>query len=150
MAHVLLILPTSTYLASAFLEAAAGLGVDISVASEEPIPLVDADRFCLIDCAHPEASAERLVDFAVRRPIDAIVPVDDQGVLIAALAADQLGLAHNPPAAAATTRNKAMLRRALARGEVPQPRFALATVDEVPDVADRVGFPVVVKRGARG
>ncbi len=145
MAHVLLILPTSTYRASSFLEAAESLGVDISVASEEPIPLIDSDRFCLIDCAHPEASAEHLVDFAVERPIDAIVPVDDQGVLIAALAAARLGLAHNPPAAAAATRNKAMLRRALARSEVPQPRFGLATRDETAGVAEQVGFPVVVK-----
>lgn len=145
MAHVLLILPTSTYRASAFLEAAAALDVEVSVASEEPTPLVSDERFCLIDCGDPEGSADRLADFAVGRPIDAIVPVDDQGVLVAALTAQRLGLPHNPPAAVATTRNKAMLRRALARAEVPQPRFGLATVDDAAEVAATVGFPVVLK-----
>ncbi len=145
VAHVLLILPTSTYRAADFLEAAEALGLELSVASEEAVPLVDSDRFVEIDCAHPEESAERVAAFAVSRPIDAIVPVDDRGVLIAALAARRLGLPHNPPDAAAATRNKAMLRRALARGEVPQPRFGLAGVDGTVGVADQVGYPVVIK-----
>ncbi len=142
---MLLILPTSTYRAADFLDAAEALGLELSVASEEPVPLLDPDRFVPIDCARPEESAERVTAFAVRRPIDAIVPVDDRGVLIAALAARHLGLPHNPPDAAAATRNKGMLRRVLARGEVPQPRFGLATSDGVVDVAEQVGYPVVIK-----
>jgi len=53
-----------------------------------------------------------------------------------------LGLPHNPPDAAARTRDKRALRAALDAQEVPQPRWApFDDPDHLPDV----GFPCVVK-----
>ena len=148
MARALLILPTGTYRARDFIEAAAALDAEVIVASEEDMVLADqlGDNFLLIDCSRPEESARRIVELGDRQPLDAIVPVDDQGVMIAALAAEQLGLSHNPPAAVALTRNKVMLRRALATAEVPQPMFELAgPSDDVAALADTIGYPVVLK-----
>ena len=148
MARALLILPTGTYRATDFVEAAAALNAEIIVASEEDMVLADqlGDHFLLIDCSRPEESARRIVELGDRQPLDAIVPVDDQGVMIAALAAEQLGLRHNPPAAVALTRNKVMLRRALATAEVPQPTFELAgPPDDVAALAEVIGYPVVLK-----
>ena len=148
MARALLILPTGTYRATDFIDAAAALNADVIVASEEAMVLADqlGDDFLLIDCSLPEESARRIVELGNRQPLDAIVPVDDQGVMIAALAAEQLGLSHNPPAAVALTRNKVMLRRALATAEVPQPRFELAgPPDDAAAIAAMIGFPVVLK-----
>ena len=148
MARALLILPTGTYRAADFMEAAAALEAEVIVASEEDMVLADrlGDHFLLIDCSRPEESARRIVELGDRQPLDAIVPVDDQGVLIAALAAEQLGLAHNPPVAVAATRNKVMLRRALAGAEIPQPNFELAgPPDDVGSLAEVIGYPVVLK-----
>ena len=148
MARALLILPTGTYRAADFIEAAAALDAEIIVASEENMVLADqlGDDFLLIDCSRPDESARRIVELGDRQPLDAIVPVDDQGVLIAALAAEKLGLSHNPPAAVAATRNKVMLRRALAEAEVPQPAFELAgPPDDVAALAEVIGYPVVLK-----
>ena len=148
MARALLILPTGTYRAADFIEAAAALNAEIIVASEENMVLADqlGDDFLLIDCSRPDESARRIVELGDRQPLDAIVPVDDQGVLIAALAAEKLGLSHNPPAAVAATRNKVMLRRALAEVEVPQPAFELAgPPDDVAALAEVIGYPVVLK-----
>jgi biotin carboxylase len=148
MARALLILPTDTYRATDFIEAAGALDAEVIVASEEDMVLADqiGDDFLRIDCSRPEESARRIVELGDRQPLDAIVPVDDQGVLIAALAAEQLGLSHNPPAAVAATRNKIMLRRALAASEVPQPAFELAGVpDDVAGLAEVIGYPVVLK-----
>ncbi|MDH3262038.1 MAG: ATP-grasp domain-containing protein [Acidimicrobiia bacterium] len=148
MARALLILPTGTYRAADFIEAAAALDAEVIVASEEDMVLADqlGDGFLLIDCSRPEESARRIVELGDRQPLDAIVPVDDQGVLIAALAAEQLGLTHNPPAAVAATRNKVMLRRALADAEIPQPAHELAGVpDDVAGLAEVIGYPVVLK-----
>src|SRR5262249_4948809 len=48
------------------------------------------------------------------------------GVVVAALAGERLGLAHNPPDAVAATRDKTVTRRRLAAGgTVPQPAFAV-------------------------
>ena len=146
MPHVLLIVPTQTYRASDFLEAAADLGIELSVASEEEPPLVAPDRRVWIDCSRPEWSAQVLADHAARLPIDAIVPLDDQGVVVAARAAQLIGLPHNPPAGAAATRNKAMLRRRLAQDEIPQPRFGVIERGDSPsEVAAELGYPVVFK-----
>ena len=146
MPHVLLIVPTQTYRASDFLEAAADLGIELSVASEEELPLVAPDRRVWIDCSRPEWSARILADHAARLPIDAIVPLDDQGVVVAARAAELIGLPHNPPAGAAATRNKAMLRRRLAQDEISQPRFGIIEREDSPsEIAAELGYPVVFK-----
>ena len=146
MPHVLLIVPTQTYRASDFLAAAADLEIELSVASEEELPLVAADRRVWIDCSRPEWSAQVLADHAARLPIDAIVPLDDQGVVVAARAAQLIGLPHNPPTGAAATRNKAMLRRRLAQDEISQPRFGVVERGDSPtDIASQLGYPVVFK-----
>jgi len=148
MARAVLILPTGTYRATDFIEAAAALDADVIVASEEHMVLADqlGDDFLLIDCNNPRESARRIVELGDRQPLDAIVPVDDEGVLIAALAAQSLGLSHNPPEAVAATRNKVMLRRALAGAEIPQPGFELAgPPDDVAELAESIGYPVVLK-----
>ncbi|MEX0667172.1 MAG: hypothetical protein WD313_02450, partial [Acidimicrobiia bacterium] len=86
MARVLLVVPTSTYRIADFIEAAEALGVEVAVAAEEDLPLLDLDRFVKIDCSDPVAAAATLVDLAATTSIDAIIPVDDAGVVIAALA----------------------------------------------------------------
>lgn len=155
MARVLLILPTSSYRISDFLEAAETLGVEVAVAAEEELPLSGFDRFVRIDCSDPEAAADAVADLAASSPVDAIVPVDDAGVVVAALASARLGLSHNPPDAARATRDKAALRTALSRAEVPQPDFRLLTEGADPHtVAEGLGYPLVVKpsslSGSRG
>lgn len=155
MPRVLLVLPTSTYRAEDFIKAATALGVEVSVASEQPLPLLPPDRQVLIDCSRPETSAQLVADLAATTPIDAIVPVDDTGVLVAALAAQHLGLSHNPPEGVAATRNKVAMRRLLEAAEVPQPSFSLIGANDDPvEIVDHLRYPLVVKplslSGSRG
>lgn len=126
------------------MEAAEALGVDLTVVSDRDQLLSGhmGDSFLLTDLAHPDAAAD---DIARAGPFDAVVAPDDQGVLAAALAAERLGLAHNPPAAVAATRNKVALRRAL-RGVVRQPVYqVLEDGTDAGLVAGELGFPVVLK-----
>jgi len=148
------ILPTATYRASDFVEAAVDLGVELVVASDQGHVLEGqmGDGFLKIDCRDPAAAADAIVDLAGRHPLDAVIPADDQGVVIAALAAQRLGLAHNPPEAAAATRDKSVMRSLLADAGVPQPRFEVLDIDGLPSPG--FGFPCVVKpltlSGSRG
>lgn len=154
MPTVLVILPTATYRAPDFVRAASDLGLDLVVASEAGHVLDDqmGDGFLEIDCRDPEAAAQSIVALAERRALDAVVAADDQGVVIAALAAERLGLPHNPPDAARATRDKAVMRTLLAAAGTPQPRFEVlqGAYSEDPGV----GFPCVVKplslSGGRG
>lgn len=178
MARVLLVVPSATYRASAFLDAARRLGLEVVTASEVEAPLeVAGDRFLRLPLDDPEEAAGAIVSFADTSPIDAVVAVDDQGALAAALASEALGLRHARPAAVRATRDKVALHRLLGRAEVPQARFATVEVDldawaELPpearrasalpgpvrralsSAADRFGYPVVVKpatlSGSRG
>ena len=79
------------------------------------------DRALVIDLADPGGRRRRDHRPAARHPLEAVVAVDDQGVLIAALAAKELGLPANHPEAVARTRNKAAMRAALALGAPPAP-----------------------------
>lgn len=148
MARVLLLLPSATYRATDFLDAARSLGdVEVIVASnaEQTMAEVMGDRQLTLDLSDPAEAARAIVEHSARTRVDAVVAVDDQGVQAAALAAEELGFPHSPPQAVAATRNKAALRQAL-DGHVPQPAFRVAgNDDDVPALAAELGFPVVVK-----
>jgi biotin carboxylase len=153
VARVLLLLPTATYRAEDFLAAAAALGVDVVVGSDRRQALqgVMGDHGLRIDLRRPDRAADAIVELAGRTPLDAVVAVDDGGVVAAALAAERLGLAHNPPGAARATRDKPEMRRALAAAGVLQPEFAVLAPG---DDAGAVALPAVLKpvalSGSRG
>lgn len=144
MPRVAVLLPTTTYRATDFVEAAEATGIDLVVVSDRRQLLADqmGDRFVLADLSDAGAAADAIVGAG---PFDAIVAPDDTGVLAGAIAAEALGLPHNPPSAVAATRNKVALRRAL-RDHVAQPAYqVLERGSDVGAIAAELGFPVVVK-----
>ncbi len=148
MSRLLLLLPSATYRAKDFLDAASRLDAEMVVASDHRQALADAlgDRALRVDLRNPKAAAEAIVELAQRTPLDAVVAVDDEGVLVAALAAERLGLTHNPPEAVAAARDKAAMRDAFAAADLPQPEFRLIRDEaQVASLAGEVGFPCVVK-----
>ena len=149
MSRALLLLPTGTYRAPDFLEAASHLGVEVVVGSEEAQTLAGAmgDRAVVVPLQSFDAALVAILDLHARSPIDAVVAVDDPGLIVATAAAERLGFPHNPATAVAATRDKAAMRRALAAADVPQPRFAaLGTPDQITDAQlAYIGLPAVVK-----
>lgn len=135
------------------------MGVDVMTGSERPAAMADTmgTRFVELDLENPAAAAEAIVAADRVRPFDAVVAVDDQGLLCAALAAERLGLPHNPADAVAATRDKVEQRRRLREGEVRQPAWRPLLFDEVAAcepgaagdealrAAEALGYPVVLK-----
>jgi biotin carboxylase len=157
VARLLLILPSATYRAPDFIAAARELGVAVTVASDRAAAMsaTMGERTLTLGSANPQAAAEAIVARARETPFAAIVGVDDQGVMAAALAAERLGLAHNPPLAVARTRDKAAMRQALAEADVPQPRYrVLPAGGDLLAATREAGFPCVIKplalSGSRG
>jgi formate-dependent phosphoribosylglycinamide formyltransferase (GAR transformylase) len=100
----------------------------------------------MLDLCRPEVAADAIAAVAAEGPLDAVVAVDDQGVRVAALAAERLGLSGNPLEAAAATRDKAAMRRSLAAVGVPQPEHrAVGPGDDPAAAPAEVGLPCVVK-----
>jgi biotin carboxylase len=148
MDRLLLLMTTTTYRASAFLEAAQRLGVPVVVGSDRPQVLEAANPggHLTLDFLAPEEASRAIVEFARRYPIQAVIAADDDGVILAAMAAAALKLPHNSVDAVTATRSKHRMRKVLAASGVPSPRFALFSIDDDPrDVARQVSFPCVVK-----
>ena len=152
MPRVLLLVPTGTYRAEAFLSAAARLGIDVVVGSERRQAMADAigDGTIVVPLDDVEVAVERIAELDGRAPLDAVVSVDDQGLAVAAGAAARLSLPHNRPEAVAAARDKTLLRARLAAAGVAQPDFwVVPPGGDVRDGAERVGYPCVVKPVSR-
>jgi biotin carboxylase len=146
MPKAVVILPSHTYRAADFIEAAESLGIDLVVASEQPPPFDMGDRYLQIDCSDPAAAADSIATLGETVPIDGVIAADDEGVMVAAYANAILGLTGNTPESAGTTRNKLLMRNHLAAAEVDQPRYAALEPDDRPEeVAAKLGFPVIMK-----
>src|ERR1700693_6394331 len=152
MPRVMLILPTETYRATAFLHAAEELGLQVVVASNEAPTLATLmeGRVLTLDLRHPAESADRAADFASRWPVDAVVGVDEGSVVTAATVAERLRTpTRNPLEAVAATRDKRLLRQRLTEHGMPQPRFVALDVDagaaDIDSAISTVGLPCVIK-----
>src|SRR2546430_6890233 len=129
--RLLLLLPTATYRATAFVEAARRLGVELTVASELPSTFeqVQPAGLVTLDFSDPERAAQQAAEFARRHPIAGVIGVDDDGAVVAAAIAERLALKGNPPAAALAARDKHLQRRGVARPRGPGPRVELHKLD---------------------
>jgi len=147
---LLLLVPLSSYRTDDFLAAAARLGVPVVVGSD--LCHAVEERFgarageLSLDYRHPERAARRVVELAAERRIGGIVPTDEGTAIIAALAAAELGLRHNPPEATRRAANKHLQRQALREAGLPVPPFSLHPLAEGPERAARQApYPCVLK-----
>jgi biotin carboxylase len=148
MRRVVLLIPSSTYRATDFVTAAGALELDLIVASDRRSALqaVMGDRAQVVRLDRPKQAADQLVALHERLPFDAVLGVDDQGVLAASAVAERLGMPHSSVAAVATTRDKHLLRRRLSAAGMAQPSFALTIDDDgVATAVESVGLPCVLK-----
>ena len=146
--RLLLLIPTTTYRTEDFVEAARSLDVDLVIASDRPNVMAGEfpDHLLTLPFSDPAASAREVREYAARRPLDAVVPVDDVTTVVASAVGEALGLRVNPLAAAQATRDKRVMRELLARAGVPSPVFTVVRVDEDPAAAARrVTYPCVLK-----
>jgi len=146
--RVLLLMATHTYRAGAFLEAATRLGLSLAVGSEEAHALTHLNPagHLAVDFHDLEGATDRIVDFAAEYPLDAIVSTDDEGVVLASMASEALGLRHSPLVAVRTARDKYQTRRALAAAGLRTPEFRRFSIEDDPaKAAHQVGYPCVVK-----
>jgi biotin carboxylase len=148
MARVLLLIPSRTYRTHDFMAAASRLGVDVVVGSEHRPALAGLmeGRQLRLDFDDAMGSTGRIVAFARTYPLDAVVAVDDTGTLLAASAAEALGLPHNPLDAVEAARDKARMRERFAAAGLLTPRFQTASIEADPHaLASTLRYPSIVK-----
>lgn len=147
--RLLLILPTHTYQADAYMAAARKLGVELTVASEvdSTFSKLDYEGLLTLDLCDPQAAADVVEEFAKRHPVNAVFGVDDRTAVVAAHVAERLSLPHSPVEAVEAAGDKLLQRRKLASGGVRVPAFELATLDDRPSRPRALAppYPVVLK-----
>src|SRR6202795_2553533 len=158
----LLVLCTTTgYQTCAFIEAAQKLGLSITFGTDRCHVLDDPwqDGALPLRFEDPEASAQRICDFAASHPLAAIVSIGDRPTSTGARACHKLGLRGHPPEATDVCRDKYRSRERLRDAGLRVPAF-----ERFPLTADpagifttgkhKVGFPCVLKplalSGSRG
>ncbi len=148
MHRLLLLLPTTTYRAPDFMQAANGLDVEVVVGSERRQALADLapDKTIALDFSRPGEAARDIQAFAGRYPLDAVLGVDDDSVLLASVASELLGLPHNSVSSVRHHKNKFLMRQKLSEKGLPSPGFRPFSVAADPrEVVDEIRFPCVLK-----
>ena len=146
--RLLLLLPSTTYRATAFVEAARRLDLDLTVATDHAsvFAAAEPERLVTFDFTHPERAAEQARAFAARHAVAAVFGVDDDTVVVASAIAAALGLPHNPLEAVRAARDKHLQRTLHARHDVPVPESRLHALEEDPAaVARAAAYPCVLK-----
>jgi len=149
MPRVLLLLPTRSYRTPDFLEAAGRLGVEVTVASEEAsaVEALNPEGLLTLDFRDPAESARRVAAFAEKHPIGAVVGVDEETAVLAAVLSTELGLPSNPVHAVFAASHKPTMRGFLAEAAVASPACRVFDRQQVSAEAasKQVRFPCVLK-----
>ena len=145
--RILLIAPHDSYRTAPFLAAAKAHGIEVLIASEAKHSLVSAYVDGLhLDLGDIQASLQTILREAHRRPFAAVLGSDDTSTEIAALAATELGLPHNPTAAVHLARRKDLARDRLTQAGVPVPRhWRLDLRRPLAAQTEDIRFPCVLK-----
>src|ERR1700674_2761894 len=158
MPKAVLLLPKAGYRNDDFLAAARKLGVEVVPVSDVCHQLAAGWEDSPLTVRFREAgvAAEELARAVAPLGPAAVVGVDDLTALVAALAAERLGLPHNPPEAVAAARSKQLSRERLHAAGLPVPRFEVVPRDLDGAALDArwATYPCVVKplvlSGSRG
>jgi biotin carboxylase len=151
--RVLILASKLGYQTRGFAEAAERLGVDVSFGTDRCHQLENpwGDEALALHFEKPRDAAQEIAR-AFRgggvgeKAVDAVLALGDRPTVTAAYAAEALGIAGNPPAAAEICRSKLRQRETLREASVRVPDFfSFAASDRLADVVARVKFPCVLK-----
>ncbi len=154
----LLLLSTTTgYQLRSFGDAARDVGVELVFATDRCHTLDDPWRDAAVPVRfHDEdASLAAIVAASRVRRIEGVLAVGDRPVVLAARAAEALGLPGHPPGAARASAHKRLARERFAQAGLRVPAFVPVTIDAgIDEAAATVRYPVVLKpvglSGSRG
>jgi len=146
--RLLLILPSTTYRAAAFIEAAGRLDLDLTIGSDHRSTLAAAQpaRLLALDFGSAEAIAGVVRDFHARHPLTGVLGVSDETAIVAAIASEAIGVPHNSVDACRAAGDKHRQRVLLTREGLKVPPFIrLSFEDDLAAFAATAHYPCVVK-----
>ena len=146
--RILILLPTHSYKAEDFMRAARALELEVVIGTDRKQALDAAapGGVLALDFARPDRAVETIRTRTASSGFDAVIGVDDETTVLAAMTAEVLGLRGNPVEAVRTIGDKHAMRTALADGGLRTPSFRRIAVDTDPVAAAiHVDYPCVLK-----
>jgi len=156
--RVLVLSSTTGYQLRAFNDAADRRGIELMFATDRCHKLDDPwqDRAVAVRFHALDESVDAIVDRHRRHPVNGVIAVGDRPVVLAARAADAIGLPWHSVAGAMACTDKRHSRSVLAVAGLPAPDFCAlaASSSDRRRPTSTLGFPVVLKpvglSGSRG
>jgi biotin carboxylase len=144
MTKVLILSHTTGYQLRAFNDAADALGVELVFATDRCHRLDDPwqDRAVAVRFHDIEHSVQAIVRRARDLPIEGLIAVGDRPVVLAAHAAEALGIRWHAVAGAVASTDKRRSRAALAAAGLPSPRFAIRNINDSGSKIEDSGFGI--------
>jgi biotin carboxylase len=144
MTKVLILSHTTGYQLRAFNDAADALGVELVFATDRCHRLDDPwqDRAVAVRFHDIEHSVQAIVRRARDLPIEGVIAVGDRPVVLAAHAAEALGIRWHTVAGAVASTDKRRSRAALAAAGLPSPRFAIRNINDSGSKIEDSGFGI--------
>jgi ATP-grasp domain/L-amino acid ligase C-terminal domain 2/ATP-grasp N-terminal domain len=141
MTRLLLLAATTGYQTRAFGEAAEQLGVELVFATDRCHLIEDPwqDRAIPIRFHDEDASVAAILDSASLRPLDGLLVVGDRPTVIAARAAERLGLPWHPAEGAAAARHKERTRERLRDAGLAVPWWFSVGLNDQPSTPQASG-----------
>ncbi len=148
MAHLLLLLPSTSYRGEAFLKAAKNIDASLTIAGDAVPDFLEQSHttFLPLDLYNPATTVPSVLEFAQTSPIDVVLGVNDQTAILASTISEALGLSTNSIDSVRAAGNKRTMRGLLQKAGLPCPNFVVVGSDEKPaDIVQQVTFPCVLK-----
>ena len=148
---------TSTYRASAFLEASKKLEISTIIGTDQPDILghLNPGSSINLDYSKNNDSKKKIIEHINKFPIHGVLAIDEETLILGAIVADSLGLICHSMESVSTTRSKYELRKVLSEDGLRNPEFKLISSEENPKLISKsISFPCVMKptylSGSRG
>lgn len=139
--RLLLISQANSYRIAAYLKAGQHLGLDVVIASKGEHSLITEVHDGLhVDLENHDVALKVILEYAKETPLVGILGCDDSTVALAAMAASQLNLPHNPPEAANISHRKDLARESLSLADCAVPKHLLINL-KLPLSKQTVDFP---------
>lgn len=148
MNKVLILMPSTSYRAHDFMKAATKLGIEVVIGSDhrQALSKLLPDFSLALNFRKPESSIEKIKIFAHKNSLAAILGVDEETVILAAMASKALGLSYNNVSSVKATRNKHLMRQKMVQAGLLNPKFQVISMDTDPeDFSAEIEYPSVLK-----
>jgi len=145
---VILIIPSASYRTSAFITVVEKLDLKVLVISDKSQVFSGKypDNLMIMNFHHWKDRLVEITEWSERNGLRAVIGVDEESILLAAILGKYLKVEHNPVESILITKNKYLMRLELKKSRLNSPWFKRFSIhDSSNKIINEISFPCVIK-----